>query len=469
MDSVRWDHCSFSGYGKNTTPFLDSLDGVRFEQAYANAPFTPASVPSLLTSTYPLEDGHVVYREQKIIPEYFDDTSYTTGVAFNNIQIERFGYAERFDHGMDLSQQEVSLESTTDAEGSRNESAFEKVKLKVLDWTKNSKKLKSIARDTYYRFNELEQPHPTDRVVTDEAIEWIDNVEDPYFLWLHYMDTHHPYHFSISDFEKMAEEPFDPHRYARLLARAKHHIQSGEYVWELSDEERDYLIAAYDASLHHLNQQIERLFDTIDTEDTTVIVTSDHGEELWDRGHFGHAARPSKPRQMTLYEELLRVPLFVVGPETTSKTVRSPVSLVDVLPTILSVADVPVPSDVRGQSLTHYFSEDDEGEVSHEPIIAHATSPGDPAAYYEDDAAYTLATVYKGNYKYVHYENDDDELFDLAKDEGEKENRRRKDENIATELRERLLETLNDAPPETDDGSEEYDVEEQLRRLGYRD
>lgn len=102
VDSLRADHCSGYGYNRETTPFIGSLDAHVFERAYANAPYTPASVPSFLTGTLPLSDGHAAFRDDCTLPEYLAETQYTTAAVFNNAQISRFGLHESFDKVHDL-------------------------------------------------------------------------------------------------------------------------------------------------------------------------------------------------------------------------------------------------------------------------------------------------------------------------------------------------------------------------------
>jgi arylsulfatase A-like enzyme len=470
MDSVRWDHCGFSGYERDTTPFLSSLKGAQFEIAHANAPYTPASVPSLLSSTYPLEDSHVVYRDDQIIPDYFNDTSYTTGIAFNNIQIERFGFADKFDYSMNLSQNNVELSTDSDAESRAlgdDVSTLTQLKDQSVKFLQDHKRLRSILQDTYHRFREIDQPHPTDAVVTDRAIDWIGNQSDPYFLWIHYMDTHHPHYFLPKDFQDIYKEEFDPKKYSRILSRAKTHVQSGEFTWDLSDEQKDYLIAAYDASILHLDGQIQRLMDKVSEHKTNVIISSDHGEELWDREHFGHAARPSKPRPMSLYEEMLHVPLIINGPGIPDVQIESPVSLVDLLPTILDMSDIPQPTDIRGDSLIPLIQDSDT--EAQRDIVAHATSPGDPSGYYEQKSGYILGSIQRNNHKYVYYENKSDELFNISKDPNEHHNCINESDEMSRELRTELLNTINDSIPKQIGGREQRDVEEQLRRLGYKE
>jgi len=469
MDSVRTDHCSAFGYERTTTPFLSSLDGLQFKQAYSNGPYTAASLSSMLTSRYPLENGHVVYNDWPILPEYLADTEYSTCIAFNNVQIDRFEYADKFDISFNLSRSNKDVSSKEDFESSNSasgDSILERGKNAVVNQITENKRARALIQDIQFRFGStlLEPPHPGDEAVTDRVISWLEDAPEPYFLWVHYMDTHHPYEFRKSDFNSISTDDFDANRYSRLLARARHHVQSGDYVSGLSEAERQYVIDAYDASLLHLDQQIKRLFNVVDPTETTTFITSDHGEELWDRGHFGHASRPSKPRSMTLYEEMVRVPLIMTGPDVPANMINDPVSLVDILPTVLSVAGSDVPNNVRGSPLDEFYRE--AVSPDHEPVIAHATIPGDPGAYLEENSSY-MGMIREEKMKMIYSQTSGDELYDLTTDPREQKDLIDQKINIASELRKRLQATIQERSSETTETTTDEQVQHQLRELGY--
>jgi len=469
IDSVRYDHCTEAGYFRNTTPFLDSIESLQFETTYSNAPYTAASMPSFLTSTLPLEDGHIVYRDEPPIPDYID-ADYTTCAAFNNVQIERFGYDNYFDQTINLSRPDGKQPAADLEDSAPSHSLTDRIKnefVKILD---KNERAKATVVDFYHRFNEVNYPHPSDHIVFEHVQEWLADIDDPYFCYLHCMDTHGPYYFTPDEFEEISEREFDPHKYARLLARAGLHAQSGDYLWELSESQQEYLIAAYDASIYHFDKQLKQFLNTIDTDDTTVIITSDHGQEFWDHGHYGHAGRPSKPRQMTLYEEMICVPLHIIGEAVPADTVQNPVSLVDILPTVLDAINHTRPPDILGQSLLN--AEADNFEADRDPIIAHATCPGDPAAFVNEDRSYSLAAVRDGEYKYIHYDDTrKDELYQISSDKNERHNLIGEElpDNSKTvrSLRNKAVESLN-GKSKDETSPEDRDLEAQLRRLGYK-
>lgn len=390
LDSVRADHCSLYNYNKETTPCLSALSSVKFENAYANAPYTAASVPSLLSSRYPLEDDHIVYNDFPIIPEYLSDTEYTTAVAYNNAQITRWGYNTHFDVEIDLSSSASNSKSSDNNRSSHLRTFVDTVRDMIYESVNDNERLASHLGDIYYRLgvNEETIPHSDDGVVLSKASELVDSLPEPYFVYIHLMNTHNPYVFDAKDFEDISADTFNWNKYQRLLSHAQTHVTPGEYVWDLSEEEHKYVQTAYDASIRNVDRKVAEFVSEIRGDQTRFFVTSDHGEELWERGHWAHSASPSKPRKMTLYDEMIHVPLLMIPPSDTNSTVDTPVMLADLLPTVLDIAGVHTKEPLRGTSLNTIVDTDDDKSKSR-TIISHATSPSDPQRFYEsDDSTY---------------------------------------------------------------------------------
>lgn len=105
---------------------------------------------------------------------------------------------------------------------------------------------------------------------------------------------------------------------------------------------REYVVARYDQNIRSADAALGPLLAAMGPE-ATVVVFSDHGEEFWDHGGVEHGH--------TLYDELLRVPLLIRGPGFSAGAVESaPVSLVDIAPTVLSAAGLPI-ADGPGRAL----------------------------------------------------------------------------------------------------------------------
>jgi len=161
-----------------------------------------------------------------------------------------------------------------------------------------------------------------------QARRWLQaNAETPFFLFLHTYEVHSPY---------------DPEtRYASLF-RSDGEPGAGNLAVRGARDR-------YDREIRIVDEELERLFAAIAeaglAKSTIVVVTSDHGEEFGEHGGYQHGG--------AVYEESVRVPLVFVGPGRIPGPRRhsTPVSLVDIAPTLLELAGVPVPDRLDGTSL----------------------------------------------------------------------------------------------------------------------
>lgn len=172
----------------------------------------------------------------------------------------------------------------------------------------------------------------------------------------------------------------------------------------------------YDAAIHCVDRQIGSLLDVLDLSDTTVFVSSDHGEEFWEHGHYGHGGSVHSPRRVTLYEELVHVPLLVAGASTPdADEVDVPVSLYDLLPTLLDAAEVSETSDAPGESLYDVAANPKEYEDRY--VVTQATSPIDPHSVRQQGGR-LLGAIRHRDWKYIHSKKRE-ELYDLGEDPNE--------------------------------------------------
>jgi len=159
--------------------------------------------------------------------------------------------------------------------------------------------------------------------------ELIPRLEPPFFLYVHLIDPHWPYEPPESDMRAIG-------------------------VRRDTDEER----LLYQGEIHFADRFVGRMMRSLDQaallDDSIVVMTSDHGEELWDHGTLGHGK--------TVYQEVVRVPLAIKLPTATERhvlagkkarrVVDDNVSLVDLMPTFLRFYDLAAPPRVDGQDLT---------------------------------------------------------------------------------------------------------------------
>jgi arylsulfatase A-like enzyme len=323
VDTLRCDHVGCYGYGRPTTPNIDRLasQGVIFENAVSQAPWTLPSFATVFTSLYPTQHGaghvasgtaHFGARMRTSFPPLammLLREGYTIGPIVN-------GPALSSEYGVDR--------------------GFE-----------------------FYNGAKDGKARPADRVTRD-ALKWIDEHKGkPFFLFVHYFDPHVPYE-PPSPYDEM----FDPGYRGRVgpgfdrdtYARARGYLScSGD---PSAQADWDRLRALYDGEIAFTDKAIGLLLQGLRArglkENTLVVFLSDHGEEFFDHGDFEHGH--------TLYDELLKVPMVISHPGIVPENVRvtAQVRLLDVLPTVLDLLGIGSYSHFQGVSLKELmWGEDD--------------------------------------------------------------------------------------------------------------
>lgn len=184
--------------------------------------------------------------------------------------------------------------------------------------------------------------------VTRSALAWsAEHRESPWFLYLHYFDPHDRY---------QAPPPFTRMHVAPRLestirdssvrgGRPNTFMDESPAKRDLTADELEYMRDLYRGEVSYLDHWIGRLLDGLRAsgalDNTLVVLTSDHGEEFLEHGGFKHGH--------SLYEELVAVPLIVARPggHSAGTVVDSPVTLLDLAPTVRDVAGVEPRTDGR--------------------------------------------------------------------------------------------------------------------------
>jgi len=212
-------------------------------------------------------------------------------------------------------------------------------------------------------------------------------------VMLHTMDMHLPY--------------TEPRKYRRLYTgdapgdlkdRAVRSPVLRAYK-KHGDPAKDWVIGRYDNNIRYTDDQLMPLIERMDPD--VVVIFSDHGEEFWEHGGFEHGH--------TLYDELLRVPIILMGPDIEPGRVTAPVSNMDLTPTILDLLDVPY-QGLDGWSLVP-LTHGEQVEDFEERI----RSVGRPL-YGEERWG-----VLVGDTKWTSHDGTE-QVFDLASDPGEETN-----------------------------------------------
>jgi len=151
--------------------------------------------------------------------------------------------------------------------------------------------------------NSADTDKETSEQVINQAIEWLeygDNAEQPFFLFLHLWDPHYDYEPPQSYVDQ-----FHPNYTGEIDGRNFYKTER-----EFSKDELDHIISLYDAEIRYTDDHIARLFQKLEelgiSDDTIIALTSDHGDEFWEHGEKGH--------HKSLYQEVLHVPMIIRAP-----------------------------------------------------------------------------------------------------------------------------------------------------------
>jgi len=320
LDTMRGDRLGALGYPKPLTPHLDALasQGVLFEQATSTAPWTLPSHASIFTSLLPFDHGST--RETRplrpslsMLAERLRNAGYRTA-AFTGGAYVSAGFG--FGQGFEIYEDQGGAERIAAA-----------------------------------------------------ALKWVRSVKDqPYFVFVHTYEIHFPYtHTEFVD-KRFLDQGMKPLDVEQLAA-----IHNGKLA--VAPDERQFESELYDGDVARADFVMGRMLDQLQQEGildrAILVVLSDHGDDLWDHDDYwspGHGH--------SLYQELLHVPLIVRAPGLVMAggRIRTPVSLLDVLPTLLALEGIPGESEDQGRSLVASLSQGSEPDPV--PMNAEATEYG---------------------------------------------------------------------------------------------
>jgi arylsulfatase A-like enzyme len=440
IDSLRADHVGYHGYDRNTTPFIDEYasQGSRFMNTFAHAGGTRYSFPSLLTGVTPLMyGGHDrVSEDQTLVSEVFADAGYRTGGFHSNLYISgQFGY----DRGWDEFFDSAPDQSNTTRFRRWAKTNLSGPVLKFLRWGYD--KIESSAGVNVGSY------HVPGDEITDKAIEFLRTNDDrPTFLWVHYMDVHHPF-LPPEEYQlAFRDEPVSDK--ASIKLRRKF-IEEPENV---TDEELQTFIDLYDAEILFNDAQIGRLMEAVEEEwgdDYLMALTSDHGDHFLEHGYFGGAKG---------LDVKTHVPLFIEGWEDSGEYDEQ-VGLADLPTTLIDAAGLQVPDNYFGHSLRDLVF---DGSWDREEILGGWSSDG-----------VDNLILREPGWKLLEFPDGEDELYNLTADPEEQENVIGDNPPVERRLREKirrheeLIRSTEDESVERPDMGE--DVKERLRRLGYKE
>ena len=360
LDTLRADHLACYGHEFVQSPALDELarEGVVFDYCISSAPTTLASHTSLFTGKYPHthgvpRNGFEVPDANVMLPEVLREHGFRTAGFAGAAPLDT---DVNFHQGFDEYDADFTI-----TEGVR-EGIFQR---------------------------------PANEV-TDTALDWLDGrgagVDERLFMFLHYYDIHAPYEFPEPYAGMYTEDgvaidaSFENLGSVRLAlaidARApgqKPREQAPEDGFARRIRERAgpglekgrRMVAEYAAGItwtdHHLGRLLSGLRERGLLDETLVIVTSDHGETLFDHANlFNHG--------VSVYDSESHVPLIMrfPGGRYAGKRVEDVVSNIDFFPTLLSLLELPIPDDSEGVDVSGIL---EGGSADRGPVFSEATKP----------------------------------------------------------------------------------------------
>ncbi|MFZ5845497.1 MAG: sulfatase [Patescibacteria group bacterium] len=379
FDTLRAKNVHALGYPRNTTPNLDKLakTGFTFNQAMSVAPWTLPSTMSWFTGAYPSQ--HKVLNKFTLLPsgeekltnlgdlspsfktlaEIFRENGYWTGGFTGGAGVDhQFGFNQGF-------------EVYTD-EG--NFAGFRESVPQALNWIKAHK---------------------------DEKM----------FVFLHGYDVHGQYvpeggydrRFVDFDYQGRLTGSKEEQKELREEGLARGSIF-------LTPEDVRFLTALYDEKIQRADSEFGRFIAQYHElglmEKTIFVITSDHGEELYEHGRIDHG--------QSLYDELLHVPLIILVPGVPGKIIETQVRSIDLMPTILELTAISPPESVKKQM----------AGTSLVPLLRGQKLKLD--VFPETDYRYAIfkrSIRTRNNWKYIlDLENKLEELYDISSDRNEQDN-----------------------------------------------
>ncbi len=301
LDTVRADALGSYGATNGGTPTLDrfAAEGTRMAQSWAQAPSTTPTHSSLFTGAYVYEHGALGH-DQRLSSSWTTLAEHLSGQGYRTFALTssaKFREGTGFDQGF----------------------------------------------HTYEVNNHDKFTDRSAHVVERLGEELVRDADRPSFGFVHLMDAHAPYDPPSPWRERYLDGPSSvpPKRTVRFIRR---HQKSPKRV---TPEQRADLRRLYDGGVAFVDHRVSQIREliTASPRPTLVVIVSDHGEAFGENGYLGHSS--------VLWEEVLQVPWILWGPGIPAgQVVDSPVSTVDVMPTLAALAGAPLIRPVSGRDLS---------------------------------------------------------------------------------------------------------------------
>lgn len=345
VDALRTRNLGCYGYHKKTSPNIDELakTGILFENAFSCFNATDPSFTSIMTGRYPMSHGiihHGVIPEEERV-EYYrrENKNLAEILKFNGYYTAALSWLERWHKkGFDYYAYYGNIEFTK----------IKKLTKKFLNLLpKTAKKnITGFLMGKVHKFRIIDAKN-----ITKHAINIIEDKLDknePFFLLLHYMDTHLPYSSPYS-YKHFLEDTPNNEKIENILKKIKNPKWKKFLEQNLKNfNTTDEVIAKYDSAISFIDENIGVVLKFLEEknglENTIILITSDHGESLTEHNiYFSHHC---------LYDELIHIPLIFYYPKKfKGKRISSFVQHVDITPTLLDMLGIDKRFNFDGRTL----------------------------------------------------------------------------------------------------------------------
>jgi len=359
-DQHRADALGCAGHPVVQTPNLDRLagEGVRFSNAYCSTPLCMPSRISLATGRFPHNTGNNTNNEGYLHPDTpmishaFRDAGYHTALLgkLHMCQVANAGST-----ACARWLQAAGYDDFMPIHGKAWSCVYEEPDFDAyLKWLATTGKLEAFRQDYrersfawkfsgikprpagYAAPSPLEPEEHQDGFITRKACEWLEQASDnqPFFCWVNWGGPHDPWD-APGRFGRMYDPAAMPPPLFDGLESAPEKLRrhARKYTGNFAPEAWREVMAQYYGSISLIDDGIGRILDALARrglrESTIVVYSSDHGEMMFDHQML---------TKWVMYEASSKAPLIVRLPGGQARTVAAPVSLIDLVPTLLDLA-----------------------------------------------------------------------------------------------------------------------------------
>ncbi|MFQ5706804.1 MAG: sulfatase [bacterium] len=423
LDTLRPDHLSCYGYAKPTSPNLDQVakEGVLFQNAFCTAPWTLPSHGSIFTGAYVsrhgLDQGSEVLADDLVtMAELLARQGYATAAFSSNIWVSKM----------------TGL--------SRGFSYFKRANVPPFDEVAEPNPLQKMVKEIYWRYFFKRYDYGAREIngMVKHYFSRVWNKERPFFMFINYLETHLKYE-PPGKFRDLFLEDKAQKRLARHVNQDARKVNGG--LLHMSEAEFEVLRALYDAEIRYVDYRLGEVLSLLKElnrlDDTLLILTSDHGENIGDHGLMDH--------QFSVHDTLVQVPLIIRFPKAfePSSVAGQFVQTVDFLPTvadILNLSPNSLPQDqIQGQSILSLQRNGNQRAVFAEylnprvQVLERAFPDRDWSAFNRK-----LRSIRTDRHKLIAASDGAHELYDVENDPAEAENRIKEHPELAQQLLRRL-------------------------------